>query len=91
MRTHVNITVTGRVQKIGFRYSTLEVANQLGIAGFVQNLPDGSVYIEAEGPEEAIKTFIGWCHEGPRWAHVEHVDVETSAMKNFSAFEIKMS
>lgn len=91
MRTHVNITVTGRVQKIGFRYSTLEVANQLGIAGSVQNLPDGSVYIEAEGAEEAIKTFIGWCHEGPRWAHVEHVYVEKSAIKNFSSFEIKVS
>ncbi|HNW70921.1 MAG TPA: acylphosphatase [Bacteroidales bacterium] len=91
MRTHVNITVTGRVQKIGFRYSTLEVANQLGIAGFVMNLPDGGVYIEAEGSEENIKTFIGWCHEGPRWANVEHVDVEPSSIKNFSSFEIKMS
>lgn len=91
MRVHVNITVTGRVQKIGFRYSTLEVANQLGILGFVQNLPDGSVYIEAEGNEEDIKTFIGWCHEGPRWAHVDNVVVEKSAMMNFTIFEIKMS
>jgi len=91
MRIHVNITVTGRVQKIGFRYSTLEVAKQLDILGFVQNLTDGSVYIEAEGSEENIKTFIAWCHEGPRWAHVDHVEVEKSAMKNFSVFEIKMS
>lgn len=58
MKIHVNISVSGRVQKIGFRYSTLEVANQLGIAGFVQNQPDGSVYIEAEGPEESVETFI---------------------------------
>jgi len=91
MRVHVNITVTGRVQKIGFRYSTLEVANRLSIFGFVQNLPDGGVYIEAEGTEEDIKTFIGWCHEGPRWAHVDNVEVEKSAMKNFSTFEIKVS
>lgn len=91
MRTHVNITITGRVQKIGFRYSTQEVATRLNILGFVQNLPDGSVYIEAEGAEEDIKTFIIWCHEGPRWAHVDKVEVEKSAMKNFSVFEIKMS
>jgi len=90
MRVHVNITVTGRVQKIGFRYSTLEVANQLRIFGFVQNLPDGGVYIEAEGAEEDIKTFIDWGHEGPRWAHVDHVEVVKSAMKKFSVFEIKM-
>jgi len=91
MNVHVNISVSGRVQKIGFRYSTQEVANQLNILGFVQNLPDGSVYIEAEGAEEDIKTFMGWCHEGPRWAHVDKVEVEKSAMKNFPTFEIKRS
>ncbi|HNW90763.1 MAG TPA: acylphosphatase [Bacteroidales bacterium] len=88
MQIHVNITVSGRVQKIGFRYSTLEVAEQLGISGFVQNKPDGSVYIEAEGTEESVETFIGWCHQGPRWAHVDKVEVVRSEMKNFSIFEI---
>lgn len=88
MRVHVNITVSGRVQRIGFRYSTLEVADQLGILGFVQNLPDGSVYIEAEGTEESVEIFMGWCHHGPRWAHVDMVEVEKAEMKNFTGFEI---
>lgn len=88
MQVHVNISVSGRVQKIGFRYSTLEVADQLGIVGFVQNLSDGSVYIEAEGTEESVETFIAWCHHGPRWAHVDKVEVEKAEMKNFTIFEI---
>ncbi len=88
MKIHVNISVSGRVQKIGFRYSTLEVANQLGIAGFVQNQPDGSVYIEAEGAEESVETFIGWCHQGPPWARVDDVRVEKTALRDFDSFEI---
>jgi len=49
MKKHVNITVKGRVQGVGFRYSAMEAAEELGIKGFVRNMPDGSVYIEAEG------------------------------------------
>lgn len=88
MKVHVNIIVSGKVQRIGFRYSTLEVASQLGITGFVKNLADGKVYIEAEGEEEAVKAFIRWCHDGPPWADVQEVDIEKAAMKNFTVFEI---
>jgi acylphosphatase len=38
------------------------------ITGFVKNLKNGSVYIEAEGEEESLKAMVEWCHKGPPWA-----------------------
>ncbi|QER67308.1 acylphosphatase [Paucilactobacillus nenjiangensis] len=46
----IKITVTGRVQRVGFRWSVVSLAQRLNIKGFVKNLPNGDVYIEAEGP-----------------------------------------
>jgi acylphosphatase len=51
MKKHFNIRISGRVQGVFFRASTKAKAEELGISGFVQNEPDGSVYIEAEGEE----------------------------------------
>ena len=48
----INIHVYGLVQGVFFRYTTRKIARNLGITGIVKNLPDGSVYIEAEGPED---------------------------------------
>lgn len=55
---NVHLTITGRVQGVGFRWGTLRLAQQLGITGFVRNQPDGSVYVEAQGPDETVTTFI---------------------------------
>lgn len=69
------ITVKGRVQGVGFRYSTLREARRLGISGFVRNMPDGSVYIEAEASEEVLKIFIKWCEQGPGFVSSVHASV----------------
>lgn len=55
---HINVTVSGRVQGVYFRASTKEVADSLGISGFVKNQPDGSVYLEAEGESEILDSFL---------------------------------
>ena len=54
----VRMRVTGRVQGVGFRFMTKMVADQLGIRGCATNEDDGSVVIEAMGPDEALETFI---------------------------------
>lgn len=69
------IRIYGRVQGVGFRYYTDREARRLGIAGFVQNKPDGSVYIEAEGEEAAMELFIQWCRTGPTWARVREIEI----------------
>jgi acylphosphatase len=83
------IKVYGKVQGVGFRYYTHKKANELGLTGFVQNRPDGSVYIEAEGQEEKLDEFILWCHEGPGWARVTKVQVQHTPTWGYSQFEIR--
>lgn len=83
---HWNITVKGEVQGVYFRLTTKAVADQLGVKGFVTNLPDGSVYIEAEGDKFALESLYEFCQEGPDRAEVAEVSfVEATflGMKNF--------
>ncbi|TVQ28377.1 MAG: acylphosphatase [Spirochaetaceae bacterium] len=77
--TAVRVRVHGRVQGVGFRYSTRYKAQELGITGWVRNEFDGTVLVEAEGNEEAIKSFVSWLKTGPPPARVESVDVQKKA------------
>jgi acylphosphatase len=56
--THTVAHFTGRVQGVGFRFQALQVAREFEVAGFVQNLPDGRVRLEAEGARAEIDAFI---------------------------------
>lgn len=85
---HLAITVSGLVQGVWFRASTKEQAEQLGINGFVQNEPDGNVYLEAEGNEEELENLVTWLKQGPPAARVDNLDIEEGELKNFSGFEI---
>jgi acylphosphatase len=70
----VIIKVYGKVQGVGFRFYTQKEAQDLGLTGYVQNKPDGSVYIEAEGESDKLERFALWCEEGPSWARVSKVE-----------------
>lgn len=83
------IKVFGKVQGVGFRYYTHKKAVELNLTGFVQNRPDGSVYIEAEGREEKLDEFILWCHEGPGWARVTNVQIQRTPAWGYDDFEIR--
>jgi acylphosphatase len=85
----LRILVSGKVQGVFFRASAKEAADQLGVKGFAQNQPDGSVVIEAEGTEENLKQFVDWCRQGPPRAQVAHLDIQEGEVKNFEQFEIK--
>lgn len=87
-KIHKNITVKGHVQGIGFRFTTRRMAISLGLKGFVKNLHNGNVYIEAEGTEIQLKHFIKWCYEGPNYANVKDVLIENSELKEFHFFDI---
>ena len=88
MVKHLNIKIFGQVQGIFFRYTAKEKAEELGIKGFARNEDDGSVYIEAEGGEEDLEKFLGWCGDGPPLAKVEKVEKTEEGMKNFLEFKI---
>lgn len=80
--------VHGKVQGVFFRASTQEKAQELGLTGFVQNEPDGTVYLEAEGDATALEKLRQWAHEGPRRAKVEKVEAEEQQeLQGFEKFE----
>lgn len=84
----IQVTVYGHVQGVFFRAGTREKALALGLAGTVRNLPDGSVFIEAEGEPWAVEQLLAWCRVGPVGAHVTKVNVTETALKGFSEFLI---
>lgn len=83
------INVTGRVQGVGFRYNAAREARLIGIAGYVKNLSDGSVYIEAEGSREQLNAFLLWCRKGPSFSTVESVNYNTHPPVNYREFRIE--
>ena len=85
---HKNIRISGRVQGVGFRYSCRNIAYLLEIKGYVRNLPDGDVYIEAEGERVQVDEFLAWCREGPPRAEVERVEVEDGEVVGFGDFQL---
>jgi acylphosphatase len=85
---HVNIVLEGRVQGVGFRETTKYVADQSGIKGWIRNEADGTVYLEAEGEQWELDSFIEWCNDGPDRARVDAIKVTNGELKNFKDFVI---
>lgn len=71
--------MTGRVQGVSYRATTADEAERLGLVGWVRNLPDGSVELEAEGEPARVAELLRWCEHGPPAARVTHVTVEERA------------
>ena len=89
MIRHYNITVKGRVQGVSYRFSAHAQALKLQLTGLVKNLPNGDVYIEAEGKEDNINKLIEWCYVGPPLAKVTEVSAVESDVVNYRNFELK--
>ncbi len=69
--------VYGRVQGVGFRYSTQLQAKTLGLMGYARNMDDGSVEVLACGEAEQVEKLVSWLKAGgPRSAYVERVLTE---------------
>jgi acylphosphatase len=82
------ITVSGLVQGVFFRYTTRKVARKLGLKGYVKNMPNGTVYIEAEGEEEQLNQLLKFTYTGPPHAKVENVEYEFRESDNkFKGFD----
>lgn len=89
----VHAIVEGRVQGVGYRWFVQKTATKLGINGYVRNLPDGSVELEAEGDTESLDILITELKKGPLGAQVQALKshrriVQSDAERRFNAFEI---
>jgi acylphosphatase len=89
MKSSVHIVVSGMVQGVGFRYFVQHHARQLGLTGWVRNLPNGDVEIESEGGREFVESLITYARRGPRLAVVSNIDVVWKEPRSqFTSFEI---
>lgn len=87
VRAHA--VVRGRVQGVWFRQSTLEEATGLGLAGWVANMPDGSVEAVFEGPRSAVELALDYVAVGPPHAAVDHVETVWAPPRGEGAFEVR--
>lgn len=75
-RVRARIVVSGRVQGVAFRQSTVDEARALGVRGWVRNLDDGRVEAELEGERAAVEALVRWSRQGPPAAQVDGVEIE---------------
>lgn len=86
----IEAIVTGEVQGVGFRHSTLRQAKALGLKGFARNCPDGNVEVVAQGTKEQLEQLVEWLKKGQHFAAVKNVHVEwQSEGKKFEGFKIE--
>ncbi|MEL4896127.1 acylphosphatase [Crocosphaera sp. Alani8] len=85
----VHVFVSGKVQGVGYRYSTAQTAKKLGIRGWVRNCFDGRVEAIFEGTEPLIEQMVQWCHRGPDSAKVTDVVIEKVKTKSYLGFEVR--
>lgn len=86
---HATVFFTGRVQGVGFRYQTLQVAKGFEVSGYVMNLPDGRVQLEAEGAGREVRDFIVAVQERME-GYIRKVEqTETQRAATFQGFSIR--
>jgi acylphosphatase len=82
--------VKGMVQGVGFRYFVWREATKLSLSGYVRNLYNGDVEVEAEGDRSLLEEFIMEVRAGPRSAHVSDLEIEWRASQaRFKGFEVR--
>ncbi len=88
-RQHYKIKVLGRVQGVWFRKYTKEAAEACGVCGYVCNLQDGSVYLEAEGEEEQLRNLLSRLEKGSPMSRVSRVEWYPGVVRHYDSFEIR--
>jgi acylphosphatase len=84
----VRVRVAGRVQGVFFRVTCARRARELGLAGSVSNLADGSVQAVFEGDSSAVEAAVEWCRRGPPMAEVTLVEVVEESLEGSRDFVI---
>lgn len=83
------VVVSGDVQGVFFRDSTRREANAAGVTGWVRNREDGRVEAFFEGTPDAVARLVRWCHNGPRHATVDDVQVSEAEPEGHARFAIR--
>ncbi len=73
VKARAHVYVSGKVQGVYFRQTTMDLAQSQGVYGWVKNLPNGRVEAVFEGEEAAVKSLVAFCGKGPKGASVTNV------------------
>ena len=82
-----DIIFSGLVQGVGFRYEVWTIAQKLKLTGYVENLANGTVHAELQGPKNKIMYLIECLKQIPR-IHIEKVEIDEISLKDEGSFEI---
>ncbi len=85
----VKIIIYGRVQGVGFRYFIKNLADKCKVKGFVRNLPNGSIEIDAEADRNTISDFIEHCKVGTKLSRIDDLIVQNIQFWGFTTFQIR--
>jgi acylphosphatase len=89
-KARVKVIVKGVVQGVNFRHYTQRQALRNNVAGWVENLPDGSVAAVFEGEEQDVEAMVQWCRHGPPSAQVKELIAQPEEYRGeYSSFTIK--
>jgi len=89
MKVRAHAHVSGRVQGVFFRSRVADLAESLGVAGWVRNLSDGRVEALLEGEKDAVEKVVEFCRRGPPGAYVRDLEVKWEDSRGeFSTFKI---
>ena len=90
MNKRIHVFYSGRVQGVGFRMTAEEIAQGLGVVGWVKNLRDGRVELVAEADEPILREFLAEIRNGPMKRFIQQVEISLSAAsETFEDFEIR--
>jgi acylphosphatase len=84
----VHLRVKGKVQGVFYRTSAKDIAEELGVTGWIRNTEEGDVEITATASKEQLQKFIEWCKIGPRRAIVSGVEITHVEEANFKTFDV---
>ncbi|MFP4000137.1 MAG: acylphosphatase [Desulfobacterales bacterium] len=86
----VRAIISGRVQGVNYRMATSTAADRYGVAGWVRNVPDGTVEAYFEGDVESVDSMLDWCRKGPPAASVADVKIrEEEYTGTYSDFTVR--
>ena len=84
----VHLLIKGKVQGVFYRATAKDVAEALGLTGWVKNTKEGNVEALASGRDEQLQQFISWCKQGPAKAFVTNVEITRKNEESFNGFKI---
>ena len=85
----MRVKIRGIVHGVSFRASMAMTATDMGVRGWVRNLPDGTVEAFLEGDDRSVGQVIDWARVGPPRARVDGVTTQDAAPRNYKGFRIR--